>query len=177
MNRRSQYRSGFTLTELLIAVVIIALLAGIAFPTYRWVVKSSESAACKTNLGQIGSAIGLYLSDNNLRLPDLVAGRESRNDNVPTVDSVLAEYTNSEDVFLCPGDHDGIGKRSGTSYIWNHLISGQKVIDLDFLGMQNDPMRTPILGDKEGFHEGEDVKANILYGDFHVEADVRFRTN
>ncbi len=33
------------------------------------------------------------------------------------------------------------------------------------------------IADKEGFHEAEEVKANILFGDFHIEANVRFSTD
>jgi prepilin-type N-terminal cleavage/methylation domain-containing protein len=168
----------FTLVELLVAVAIIALLAGIAFPAYRWIVKSSEASVCKSNLAQIGSALSLYLSDHNLRLPELAVGRDSIEDeSTPTIDTLLMPYASSRDVFLCPGDHEGIGERTGTSYLWNHLLNGQRLDNMSFFGIRDDPKRIPVIADKEGFHEAEEVKANILYGDFHIEADVKFSTD
>ena len=168
----------FTLVELLIAVTIIAILAGIAFPAYRWVVKNSEASACKSNLGQIGAALTLYLKEHNLRLPELPAGRDSIDDNsTPALDTVLMPYADSRDIFICPGDHAGIGRATGTSYLWNHLLNGQRLDNMSFFGIRDDPKRIPVIADKEGFHEDEDVKANILYGDFRVAASVRFSTD
>jgi prepilin-type N-terminal cleavage/methylation domain-containing protein/prepilin-type processing-associated H-X9-DG protein len=60
---------GFTLTELLVVVAILAILAAIAIPFTSKAIDSSQRATCVTQLRQIGVATGSYLADNNNRLP------------------------------------------------------------------------------------------------------------
>src|SRR5690606_32594177 len=47
-------RSGFTTTELLVTLAIISVLAAIAYPAGRSVVRHAHKAACLSNLRQIG---------------------------------------------------------------------------------------------------------------------------
>lgn len=58
-------RSAFTLMELLVTVTIIAILASLLLPVIGIVRDSARTAACASNLRQIGAAGVAYAADNN----------------------------------------------------------------------------------------------------------------
>jgi prepilin-type N-terminal cleavage/methylation domain-containing protein len=65
--RRSQYvlspiRTGFTITELLVALSVFALLAALLLPAVQQAREASRRTQCNSNLRQIGIAIGAYES-------------------------------------------------------------------------------------------------------------------
>jgi prepilin-type N-terminal cleavage/methylation domain-containing protein/prepilin-type processing-associated H-X9-DG protein len=53
-------RAGFTLTELLVVIGVIALLIGILLPTLSKARESSRKAACMANLRSLGQAMNIY---------------------------------------------------------------------------------------------------------------------
>jgi len=61
---------GFTLTELLIVIMIIAVLAALLFPISRNVREKAKSTTCAQNLRQIGIALTSHISENNGRFPN-----------------------------------------------------------------------------------------------------------
>jgi prepilin-type N-terminal cleavage/methylation domain-containing protein/prepilin-type processing-associated H-X9-DG protein len=67
-------RSGFTLTELLIVIAIVAVLVLIGFTATKRSMESARQTVCLSNLKSIGSAVFLYASDNNDNMPFLVTG-------------------------------------------------------------------------------------------------------
>ena len=62
-------RSGFTLVELLVVIVIIAVLAGLIFPVVAKVRIRGVETRTVSNLRQIGAAMGAYNNDHESRLP------------------------------------------------------------------------------------------------------------
>jgi prepilin-type processing-associated H-X9-DG protein/prepilin-type N-terminal cleavage/methylation domain-containing protein len=71
MNSRLRHRaSGFTLTELLIVIAIIAVLVSIMFPLFGGMREKARATACAQNLRQIGVGLLSYVSENNGRFPD-----------------------------------------------------------------------------------------------------------
>ena len=63
MKRRSQKRKGFTLLELLIVVVVLAVLAGLALPQYLRVVARSREAEGWQMMASIRSAEMRYYAE------------------------------------------------------------------------------------------------------------------
>jgi len=54
---------GFTLVELLIVIAIIAVLAALLLPALARGKAAAQSAACKSNLRQLGLALNMYVND------------------------------------------------------------------------------------------------------------------
>lgn len=58
--RRIKRQSGFTLVELLIVVIILAILAAIVIPQFSSATTDAQEAALDSNLGSLRNAIELY---------------------------------------------------------------------------------------------------------------------
>jgi len=173
----SYARRAFTLVELLVVMGLVALLTSIAVPVSQRVLHRSKAVHCMGNLKGLGSAVHLYLADHNNFLPTMVIGRESKDTDEAALDNTLLEYTDGPAIFCCKADNKGFYEKTGTSYHWNHLINGQNVASMDFMGFIKEGSRIPLIGDKEGFHQYRDVKVNILYADGHVAKEISFSVN
>lgn len=83
MNVRSGLRSqkGFSLLELMIAMLIVVILLSVAIPTYQRTVQQARETVLKENLWQMRRAIDQYTADKG-RLPqslsDLVEAKYLR---------------------------------------------------------------------------------------------------
>jgi prepilin-type N-terminal cleavage/methylation domain-containing protein len=166
---------GFTLTELLVVLLIVAALAAIAFPIGNAILARSRSAACLSNLRQIGVALEGYLQDNAQTMPAIAAGRKSKAEDTPVLETELASYLPNPEVFHCPADHE-IYEKSGCSYIWNSSQSGRNRRQLEFFGKSGADQRIPLVTDKEDWHPG-DPGVNFLYADLSASSKVQFGVN
>jgi prepilin-type N-terminal cleavage/methylation domain-containing protein len=72
-----QKRLGFTLIELLVVVAIIALLIAILLPSLASARETAKTAACASNMRQVGSIIHLFAADNDGRCPGSAATTSS----------------------------------------------------------------------------------------------------
>lgn len=89
-------RSGFTLVELIVVIVIVLVLAGLIVPVLvRSRIKGLETK-CMNNLKQIGTALVLY-RDSNMR-----NGRELHP--LRLTSGLIPHYIPNADIFLCPLD-------------------------------------------------------------------------
>lgn len=71
LTHRLYSRHAFSLIELLVVIVIVAILGAIIYPALRTVVVTANDSTAASNLRQLATAQLAYASDNNLRLPTL----------------------------------------------------------------------------------------------------------
>ena len=167
--------AGFTLLEMLTVLVITSILLGLGVPGYLRVKRQARAKLCAGNLRHLGAALNLFLGDHNLRMPILALGRDDKNDeSMPTLDTELLEYVDSEESFRCPCDYGGLWEKTGSSYFWNSLVNGQMMGNISFMGLTKNQTAIPLISDKENFHKHVGHEVNILYADGHVEAELQF---
>jgi prepilin-type N-terminal cleavage/methylation domain-containing protein/prepilin-type processing-associated H-X9-DG protein len=165
-------RRGFTLTEMMVVMAIIAILSGIGWSISLLMVARARESACLTNLAGIGGALDNYLRDNAGLLPVMEPGRRSKKNDVAVLDTVLMPYVQSERIFCCPAGVNEFHK-TGCSYFWNSALNGSTVSGASFLGMRNSPETIPLVTDKEAWHPHD---TNFLYADGSASGKVRFST-
>jgi prepilin-type N-terminal cleavage/methylation domain-containing protein len=68
--RKRRGSRGFTLTELLVVVAVIAILAAIMFPVLALARQAAQSTACLSNLHQLGLGLKMYMQDHDDHFPD-----------------------------------------------------------------------------------------------------------
>lgn len=144
VGRRTQYL-GFTLIELLVVVAIIAVLMAILLPSLDKARRQAKDVTCGSNLRQIGTAMLMYMTENNGRLrqdPSVTAPLNNWWGVVGTIkgsqgtvnpeNRLLYDYIKSGKVAICPLDNDqravgGLIASSsrvydsyGTSYAFNY---------------------------------------------------------
>src|SRR5688572_12166276 len=68
---RKRKGAAFTLIELLVVIAIIAVLVAILLPALRKARMAAQTAACLSNLRQIGMAATQYVQDNKGWLLDM----------------------------------------------------------------------------------------------------------
>ena len=163
---------GFTLMEILVVLAVIGALAGIGIPIARSVLGKSRQAACLNNLRSLGVGLESYLQEHGQKLPQLEAGRSSKTQDIPVLETVLLPYLESAEAFKCPQDSKEYEK-SGSSYLWNSTQSGQLVSELSFFGIKDRPDKIPLITDKESWHPGG---TNFLFADQTSSNQVRFAT-
>jgi prepilin-type N-terminal cleavage/methylation domain-containing protein/prepilin-type processing-associated H-X9-DG protein len=166
-------RRAFTLLELLVVVAVIAVLAALAYPLVSSYQEKGRAVLCMQHLRTLGTALNLYLGENNLTMPTLALAREKLTDDIPVIDNTLDRYVSDKKAFACPSDNR-FAKLTGTSYHWNNALNGQALAGLNFLGMGDQPAHIPVMGDKEGFHRDPDHKVNILYADGRASKELSF---
>jgi prepilin-type N-terminal cleavage/methylation domain-containing protein/prepilin-type processing-associated H-X9-DG protein len=190
-------RRGFTLSEVLAVIVIIALLVVLMFPVFSGAKASAKATVCLTNLHQIGLATQMYMSDHDGRYP-LITNGVSRLDQViwfgrdqsldpnlfsSPVEALTPYSKGSKEYFKCPMDVGSQLRRTfygpkmwvqnlGTSYLFAELFDGQTE------SYWKDPANQVWVTDgSASWHsrnydveEDETYVANVLFYDFHVAA-------
>lgn len=87
---------GISLVELMVAIAIVAVLAGLGFSVLQRSKKGADAAVCASQLRQIGMTMYLYAQDNNQLFPGPTTGNQgasyTRNGN--TIGAYLRPYLN-----------------------------------------------------------------------------------
>ncbi|MBI4024912.1 MAG: hypothetical protein HY360_08015 [Verrucomicrobia bacterium] len=158
-----------TLTELLVAIGIVGLLALLTLKGTGEMRERSKQVKCLAQLKQIVYALGLYADENEGRLPatplDGVVDENEMLDGTPDLPVMLAHYGLDETAFRCPSDpvayfQDGFG----SSYYFS-LQPGMRLFETYFGTQPIDPTTMTLIGEGMYLHRKANNKA---YLDGHV---------
>ncbi len=155
-------RRAFTLIELLTAIAIVGILAGILFPVFAKAREQGRKTSCTSNLRQIGLALRMYAEDWNGRLP-VAATQPSANPAKLRLDQALDAYVKAPNLFRCPSD-SAWWQTEGLSYGWVELFDHQRLARPRFMGL--DLTELPCVADAKSWHLGG---KNALWLDGHVK--------
>lgn len=106
-------RKAITLTEVLVVVLIIAILAALVYPLFGRSREEARQAGCITDLKQIYTAVCAYAGDNDgvQSLATLSANTLS-----------LHPYVKSKEIYFCPDFPKPFRAINiGSSYTWNFI--------------------------------------------------------
>lgn len=99
-------KKGFTMIELMIVIVIIAILAAVLFPNFMRTREASKLTACKSNLKNMSTAIEIYANDFNGLYPGFSnQGGATTIENLgdptsPNAHPLISKYINK--IMVCP---------------------------------------------------------------------------
>ncbi len=91
----SRNRSGFTLVEMFIAVVIIGMLAGIAIPKFGNLSEQAKTQSCRHNMRSLAGALQMYYASTG-HYPHANEGHRWRKF------SAIEEYLQNWEQLKCP---------------------------------------------------------------------------
>ena len=104
---------GFTLTELIITILIIAVIAGIGTIAVVKIRGSTRQVTCMSNLKAVSSALQLYYNDYKV-FPD--DGYPDNAEDMYPLAVELSDYISILDTYLCPLDDDATSIANLSSY-------------------------------------------------------------
>ena len=90
LRRRTEADEGFTLIELLLVILIIAILAAIAIPSFLNQRAKGYDASAKTNLRTAEIAMETYATDKNGRYPSSVNTQNGSSDPLVAIEPTLS---------------------------------------------------------------------------------------
>jgi prepilin-type N-terminal cleavage/methylation domain-containing protein/prepilin-type processing-associated H-X9-DG protein len=168
--RRHRLLAAFTLTELLVVMAVISILAALLLPTLGKAKEAGKATACLSNLRQIGTSLQLYVDDNHNLMPFMRDRDLSLTNEQPTPDLVLSNYLGNRNILRCPSDNQELFQTTGSSYSWLSLLNTQNASSLRVMNMDVEPHRIPVFFDKAAFHaaRGKGRGINFLYADGHI---------
>lgn len=174
-----RYSAAFTLVELLVVILIIAILSAILLPVVNRARASADSTKCLANLRQIGMAISSYANDHDDVLPGPLTLNQTpgfkagAQGSLPlllakylsiseTTGDVMTDAQKRANVFICPSYLRKVPKADAPDYAMNM----RKVSGYD---------RAP-WGGIDGQNSTEPLKRSVLtqwIDDVNGERDVR----
>jgi len=186
---RTGTHQGYTLTELLVVLGVVALLAALLLPAFARAREDARASACASNLRQLHAAFVMYAADHDDALPMFVtqktvvrAGGVTRTwpDQSAELVACLTPYTRSAPVWFCPSDPfrgkvNAVFDHRSTSYQYEAGLfvpdpDGPVLpvwVDFSKPGMgQSDAV---LLLDEVAAHGGQ---LNAVYFDGHVRAQT-----
>jgi prepilin-type N-terminal cleavage/methylation domain-containing protein/prepilin-type processing-associated H-X9-DG protein len=112
---------GFTLVELLVAVVLIATLATLAVTAANAAMLRAKEARCGTNLRNIGIALHAYAGEHGGSFPETTHSTSLDRAWISALEAYLGDYNQTR---VCPADPRAKERTraGGTSYILNSFL-------------------------------------------------------
>lgn len=104
---------GWSLTELMVAIAIIALLVTLSFPAYSFIKGKLQFAACVQNLKSLHAGLSANLQDHAMVWPQYPqdiredGGDEGEDKLSQWWFETLKPYGVTRQTWLCPADRDG----------------------------------------------------------------------
>lgn len=89
LRRQVGGRSGFTLVDLLVSLVVIAVLISLLLPHLKGVRESARQVACRSNMRQFGIGVAMYAEANGDLVPPSVFARRGPTGAYVSADSSL----------------------------------------------------------------------------------------
>ena len=118
----SRARHAFTLIEILVVIVLIAILAAVLYPVVGKAREKSRMVMCMSNQRQIAEALQAYAQQHNDTFPGIA--------NAPADDSSwrndISDQLDSTAIFVCPNALGGRGQQR-TDYGLNANLVGVRV--------------------------------------------------
>ena len=93
VDARRNNTAGFTLLELMIAAVVVAVLAAIALPSYQLWIQNSRRADATTGLMDLANRMQRYYSENNTFVGATIAAGVPATDVLGSATSLQGYYT------------------------------------------------------------------------------------
>ena len=155
--RCARRRGGFTLTELLVALAILAVLIALLMPTLSVVQSRGRSSKCLSNLQQLAAAWGMYAGENGGRLVESNSGWARGGNTLAAIEQGdLFPYVKNTAVYRCPSDEsDHLRSYSMSGKLGS--VSGGKPPVVATLSAIPNPAKTLLLieeNDPRGFNMG-----------------------
>lgn len=124
-------QTGFTIVELLIVVVVIAILAAITIVAYNGIQNRAKASALQSNLSQQAKKLALWKIENNEQFPQDMATAQSLGMLTNTQDVTYVSYTPSANLqYFCATAQHSSGARYSVTSTDASPVSGDCVTNL-----------------------------------------------
>ena len=126
---KTKRNHAFTLIEMLVVITIIAILAGLAVPTYTYVQMLANQARGVNNAKQLIIAMKLFSKDHSSQYPDSVSnpltGSLAQNANDAFRLMIQEKIVTDERIFGCPAGFNPDGSLGQSPNYGNALLPGE----------------------------------------------------
>ncbi len=168
----------FTIVELLLSLVIIALLSSLLYLALGSVMEKAVRTSCSSNIRQIVVAVNTWSADHGDRFPLIEPDPLSQNPVYPSqanakgILDTLKDHGVTQDLLRCRADvrADNFFRSKGTSYEWITLFDNEPRSNPRLL-VHGTAISIPLseislVTEWSGIHEG---MKNVGFADGHVE--------